>query len=164
MTTATINPVAAPIAMIFSVNDGIIFRALEGLTPEEVWRAPTDRNNAMLWVAGHVVQTRAIVLEQLGEALETGWGEIFNRGATLGDRALYPSREEIEQVMRDVSARLHARLALLDEEHLTRPATLELPDAKTFADQLAFFALHETYHVGQMAYIRKALGYPRLVG
>jgi uncharacterized damage-inducible protein DinB len=32
------------------------------------------------------------------------------------------------------------------------------------ADQLGFFALHDTYHVGQLAYIRKALGYPALVG
>jgi uncharacterized damage-inducible protein DinB len=36
--------------------------------------------------------------------------------------------------------------------------------AMTLAGELAFFAMHDTYHVGQMAYIRKALGYPGLVG
>ena len=36
----------------------------------------------------------------------------------------------------------------------------QLSGAKTVADQLAFFALHDTYHVGQMAYVRKALGCP----
>jgi uncharacterized damage-inducible protein DinB len=164
MTTATTSAVAAPIAMIFSVNDDLVFRALEGLTHEQLWQAPTDRNNAMLWIAGHVVQTRAMVLKMLGEPVDTGWGAVFDRGATIGDADQYPSRDEIERVMRDVSPRLQAKLAALDDEQLAGPATMPLPSAKTVADQLAFFALHDTYHVGQMAYVRKALGYPALAG
>ena len=31
---------------------------------------------------------------------------------------------------------------------------------KTVADELAFFTLHEAYHVGQLSYVRKGLGYP----
>jgi hypothetical protein len=59
MTTATTSAVATPIATIFAINDGLVLPALEGLTDDELWKAPTDRNNAMLWIAGHVVQTRA---------------------------------------------------------------------------------------------------------
>lgn len=65
MSTATKSPVIAPIAMTFLINDDLAFRAVEGLTQEELWRRPTDRNNARLWVAGDVVQTRAMVLGQL---------------------------------------------------------------------------------------------------
>jgi uncharacterized damage-inducible protein DinB len=164
MTTATTSAVAAPVAMIFAINDDLVFRALEGLTHSELWHAPTDRNNPMLWVAGHVVQTRAVVLRLLGEPVETGWGDLFDRGATIGDADRYPSGDEIERVMREVSPRLHAKLASLDDESLARPASMALPRAKTLADELAFFALHDTYHVGQMAYIRKGLGHPALVG
>ena len=164
MTTATTSAVTAPIAMIFSVNDALVSQALDGLTHEELWHAPTDRNNAMLWIAGHVVQTRAMVLQLLGEPVDTGWGSVFDRGATIGEADRYPTRDEIERVMRDISPRLHAKLVSLDDAELAGPATMPLPGAKTIADQLAFFALHDTYHVGQMAYIRKALGYPGLVG
>ena len=72
MTTATSSAVVAPLAMIFAVNDDLVSRALDGLKPEELWHAPTDQNNAMLWIAGHVVQTRATVLKLLGEAVDTG--------------------------------------------------------------------------------------------
>ncbi|MBI3402124.1 MAG: DinB family protein [Acidobacteria bacterium] len=164
MTTATCSAIAAPIAMIFAVNDDLVLRALDGLTHQELCETPTDRNNPMFWVAGHVVQTRAGLLQLLGEPFETGWGDVFDRGASVGEAASYPSRDEIARVMRDVSPRLHARLASLDDDYLARPATMKLPGAKTLADQLAFFALHDSYHVGQMAYIRKALGYPALVG
>jgi len=164
MTTATKRLVIAPIAMTFSTNDNLVFRALDGLTHEELWRAPTGRNNAMLWVAGHVVQTRAIVLEQLGEPFETGWGDLFGRGATVSDANRYPERDEIERKMQDVASRLQTKLASLEDEYLAGPATIELPNVTTMADQLAFFALHDSYHVGQLAYIRKSLGYPGIAG
>ena len=95
MTTATKSTVIAPIAMTFLLNDDLALRALEGLTQEELWRAPTDRNNAMLWVAGHLVQTRAIVLGLLGEPVDTGWGDLFERGATVSEAKRYPERGEI---------------------------------------------------------------------
>lgn len=47
---------------------------------------------------------------------------------------------------------------------LGRPGTAGLPFANTLADELAFFAMHDSYHVGQMAYIRKGLGQPGLAG
>ena len=81
MTTATPSAVAAPIATIFAINDGFVLPAIAGLTHDELWKAPTDRNNGMLWIAGHVVQTRAMILQVLGEPVDTGWGKLFDRGA-----------------------------------------------------------------------------------
>jgi uncharacterized damage-inducible protein DinB len=167
VTSATTSPVAAPIATIFAINDGFVLPALEGLTPDELWTTPTDRNNAMLWIAGHLVQTRAMILQLLGETFETGWGTQFDRGApaaTIADADRYPSHVEIQRTMREITPRLHARLASLDDAYLAGPARLQVPGTKTVSDELAFFALHESYHVGQLVYIRKALGYPGLAG
>ncbi len=72
MTTAT-STASAPIAMIFGSNDYFVLQALEGLTQEELWRSPTEHNNPMLWVAGHVAQTRATVLQMLW--LDGFWDE-----------------------------------------------------------------------------------------
>ena len=164
MTTTTLSAVVAPIAMIFAFNDNYVLRALEGLSNEELKTAPTKRNNSILWVAGHIVQTRATVLQLLGESVDTGWENLFDRGATVSDAKQYPSREDIARVMHEVSPRLHAKLGSLKDEHLTRPANIGVPGIKTFADELAFFALHDSYHIGQMVYIRKGLGYPGLAG
>jgi uncharacterized damage-inducible protein DinB len=150
--------------MIFSFNNHFVLQALEGLSHEELWRAPTSYNNPMLWVAGHVVQTRAMVLQMLGDRVETGWGNLFDRGTKIGDAKQYPSGAEIARVMREVSPRLHDALSTLSDEHLSKPASLPIPGIKTLADELAFFALHDSYHVGQLAYIRKSLGYPGLAG
>jgi uncharacterized damage-inducible protein DinB len=164
MTTATASPLAAPTAMIFSFNEPFVYQALSGLTEDELRRAPSDRNNSMLWVAGHIVQTRAMVLRFLGDPVDTGWGKLFDRGAALVDPAQYPTGDQIERVMRDVSPRLNAKLTSLTDDILTRPATMQVPGTKTVADELAFFALHDSYHVGQLSYIRKSLGYLGLAG
>ena len=66
--------------------------------------------------------------------------------------------------MREVSPKLRGALAAITESELIRPASLPIPGIKTLMDELAFFALHESYHVGQLAYIRKSLGYPGLAG
>jgi hypothetical protein len=64
-----------------------------------------------------------------------------------------------------VNARLFTRLATLTDVDLSRPAQGPVPPAvQTVGDQIAFIALHDAYHVGQLAYVRKALGYPAVVG
>lgn len=164
MTTmnATYCAVAAPIAMIFGINDDLVSRALNGLSESELWHRPTSRNNPMLWLAGHVTETRVKLLQILGETFDTTWGELFDRNATLQEPARYPSVEEIKRVMDEVKGKLYARLEALNEEQLAQPA--KGPGAKTLADQVAGFAFHDSYHVGQMGYVRKALGYPAIAG
>jgi hypothetical protein len=97
MTTTTASALASPTAMIFAFNEPFVYQALNGLTGDELRRAPSDRNNNMLWVAGHIVQTRATVLSFLGDPVDTGWGKLFDRGAALVDAALYPSGDQIER-------------------------------------------------------------------
>jgi uncharacterized damage-inducible protein DinB len=112
-------------------------------------------------------QPQVTILQLLGEPIDTGWGKLFDRGApaaNVADANRYPSRSDIERVLGEITPRLHAKLASLNDAYLAGPARLQVPGTNTVADELAFFALHESYHVGQLAYVRKALGYPRLAG
>jgi len=156
---------AAPMAYIFGINTGLMSRAIDGLTDEQAWTRPTPQTNAMLWIVAHAVSTRASVLKLLGQPIDTGWGSLFGRGTTPGTSDRYPSRDEILRVHQRVAAALDAALAVLSAADLARPAAIiPLPNAKTLSDQLAFFAFHDSYHVGQLGYVRKELGFAGLVG
>ena len=160
---ATRSAVARPIAAIFGVNDDLIAKALDGLNAAELGQRLTDKNNPMLWIAGHIAETRALVVRILGGQIDTPWGELFGRGAALQEAGRYPSVEEIKLLMQEINHKLYARLQALDDEHLAEPAKgMEHP--KTLADQIAFFSMHDSYHVGQMAFVRKGLGHPRIAG
>jgi uncharacterized protein YndB with AHSA1/START domain len=164
-TATTYHPAVAPLAFIFSVNDNLASRSFEKVTEEDLWRRPTDRGNPMLWIFGHMVNTRAGMLKMLGEPFDTGWGDVFDRGAGLRDAASSPTREKIETVSRDVNSKLYSKLGALTDVELAKPATRSpTPAVRTVADQIAFLVMHDTYHVGQLAYVRKALGLPGVAG
>jgi len=58
-----------------------------------------------------------------------------------------------------------ARLKVLTDEELSKPAPFPVPAGdKTQRGAIVFLNFHETYHIGQMAYLRKWLGYSQLVG
>ena len=164
-TATTYHPAVAPLALIFRVNDGLAARSFESVTDEELWRRPTDKSNPMLWIFGHMVNTRAQMLKMFGESFDTGWGDVFDRGAVLHDAARYPTRETVQNVARDVNSRLYAKLSAFTDGELASPATRSFtPAVKTVTDQIAFLVMHDTYHVGQLAYVRKAIGRTGIAG
>jgi uncharacterized protein YndB with AHSA1/START domain len=137
------HPSVKPVAFILAGNDSLADRTFIGVKPEDLWKRPTPQNNSMLWIYAHMAATRV----------------------RMQDAGNYPSREKINEASREVNARLFAKLATVGEAELSREAKgPRPPSAQTVEEQLAFFALHDSYHVGQLAYVRKALGLPGVVG
>jgi uncharacterized protein YndB with AHSA1/START domain len=155
----------APLALIFTINDSLASRSFEKVAPDDLWRRPTDRSNPMLWILGHMISTRAQIPKMFGDSLDTGWGNLFARGASLGSVAGYPSHEVMRAMSNEVNGRLYATLGGLTDADLSRPALrAPTPAIATIADQIAFLVMHDTYHVGQLAYARKALGHKGVAG
>jgi hypothetical protein len=162
---AALHPSVAPLVFIFTTNDAIVARAFDGVTAADRWKQPTPQSNAMLWILGHSVTARNGLLGLLGERLDTGLGDAFGRGVERQDPSAYPPAGQIFEASRLVNERLYPALARLTDEALSRPATRAFtPAVHTLLDQLAFLAMHDTYHVGQLGYARKALGYTNVVG
>jgi uncharacterized protein YndB with AHSA1/START domain len=165
-TANTYHPSVKTAAFILAANDSVADRAFAGVKAEDLWKQPTPQNNSMLWIYAHMAAVRGRLLNALGDSYDPGWGDLFGRGAVLQqDPSAYPSRDRINEVSREVNARLFAKLAALTESEISRPATGPLPPSvQTVGDFIAFIALHDAYHVGQLGYVRKALGLPGVVG
>jgi DinB superfamily len=150
---------------MFKTNTNLVKKATEDIRPKDWFLKPGDGSNHLLWVTGHLVGSRGGVLKALGSDWSTPWGSLFARGATPAPPDQYPSVEEIRNAWGDISVRLAAAIADAPAELLAKPA----PDGKRSIDGkvggvVAFLAYHETYHVGQVCYLRKWLGYGQAVG
>jgi uncharacterized damage-inducible protein DinB len=149
----------------FHANAQGFEKALEGI-PEEQWlEQPGKHSNHLAWIAGHMVIMRALVPKMLGIEWSAPWEQLFARGAELADPQQYPKPAEIRKAWKEVSDKLTASLAKVSDELLSKPLSKEVPslDGK-IGGSIALLSLHETYHLGQLGYLRKLLGHDRAMG
>ena len=155
----------ANIEGMFKTNTDIVKKAFDGILPERWFLRPGDDSNHLMWVAGHLVVHRGAVLKSLGAEWETSWSALFTRGAKLATPEQYPEVDEIRSAWDDVSEKLLTSFAGASADMLAKPAPKGPPsfDGK-ISGLVAFLAFHEAYHVGQVTYLRKWLGYGQSVG
>jgi hypothetical protein len=163
-----VMPVASQIAHAagsFNFNAGLFEKSIEGLTPEEWQKCPGDTSNPMIWIAGHIVWARSRALDFLGTKWSRPWLAQFGRGEKPVDHAQCPSSEEVLLAWQDVKTELNAAMENASEETLCAGCP---PGPPTFDGKLSglisFLALHESYHVGQAAYVRRWLGHGQIAG
>jgi DinB family protein len=153
------------ISLIYKLNNGVVTRTLDGLSDDEVWQSPPGGGNPIGWILGHLAEYRTSLLALLGSPLQTEWQpRLFGRGAVRGDRRVYPPRASIVSTWNATHAAMRDAFAAATAAQLSGPPAIELPGVRTLADQIAFGAFHESYHVGQMGYVRRQLGHSAVVG
>lgn len=150
----------ATIADMFKTNAQAFEKATQGV-PSEKWLVrPGNNSNHLTWIAGHVVVHRAVVAKILGLQWSASWEKLFARGAALVAPEQYPDAAEIQRSFQEVSDKVASALPGVSEEVLREPVPKEQPSLDgTVGGTIALLCLHETLHVGQMAYLRKWLGY-----
>ncbi len=158
------QPALRASAELYEVGNILYPQALAGLSRDELLRQPGD-TNPMVWLAGHLVYCRCAVLRLAGVRREMPWPALFKRGAQLVEESSYPAIGEITELWEEISPVLAKRLEELTEEELGERSPHRFPVRdRSLLGGLSFMAYHESYHIGQMAYLRKWLGYEGLVG
>jgi hypothetical protein len=159
------DAIISAISSLFHTNDVLFHRALDGIDRERLLQRPHDGSNPLIWIAGHAMTSRASLTKMIGEEIENPWAELFKRGATIDSNISYPEIQQIVSLWEGITEKLMARLKSLTDDELLQPSAFPVPTGdKTQRGAIVFLNYHETYHVGQMAYLRKWLGFSQLVG
>jgi uncharacterized damage-inducible protein DinB len=153
------------IQTMFKTNGQLFQRAIQDIPSQEWETRPGKDSNCLLWIAGHVVVSRAAALKTLGGEWSAPWESLFKRGAQLTSPEQYPAPEEIQAAWREVSEKLAAALPKASPDLLAKETQTGSPSLDgTVGGLIGFLCLHETYHMGQLGYVRKSLGYGQTVG
>jgi uncharacterized damage-inducible protein DinB len=155
----------ANVAGMFKFNTDIVGKAIADVEPEHWFHKPGEDSNHLMWALGHLVVHRGRTLNVLGIDWDTPWASLFARGAERVANAEYPSIDEMRNAWKQVSAELSAVLREAPADLLAKEAPKGPPslDGK-LSGTVAFFAFHDTYHTGQISYLRKWLGFGQAVG
>lgn len=149
----------------FHKNTGCFERAVAGLTPEQWLARPNDRSNHITWITGHLLWARHALVTYIGGSWLCPDFAIFARGAKLDPSSAYPEPAALVATWQESDGVLAAALESLTPEALAAPAPPRppTPDGKV-SGFISVLAWHETYHLGQVAYLRSWLGQPGLFG
>ena len=140
-------------------NQWVIKAQTDGLSHDECLLQLPFRGNCLNWVLGHIAVHRDKVLPLLGKesVLDEAAVELYRRGSEpiqQGAEALLLGKllEALDQIQERVAAELgrvspDELAALYDEER-----------GHSVGDRIEFLLWHETYHVGQLEYLRQLAG------
>ena len=155
------RPSAETCADLYTMNFKAIRALCRDLTEDEARRRPDGRQNPALWMVGHVATYRFVALAVLGASSPRGAGleALFGKDVR-SDPASWPALADVLGDL-EVLQPLHVdRIRELGdaafEPLVTTPTGSQLP-------AILFFHFHESYHLGQLGYLRTWLGKTPLV-
>ena len=161
----TLDPRVSPVASQLSTNATLVRRALDGLDAQTAARRPVESGNSLAFLLVHVVDARAYLVGLLGGDASHDWSEMFAAARGIEDMDPVPTPQQLLATFDILSARLEARLGALDAEALDRPSGVSFPTGdESVLGAISFLAFHESYHVGQMALLHRAVGRGSLSG
>ncbi len=131
-------------------------QALDGITEEESIKVALPGLNPVKWVAGHLLNTRLLVLAVLtGQENDPAFARMFGKGSTGSVDASYPAMKEIMERWEATAGKLSVLTELSDEFLLSKPKfQTSIPDETTLGF-VAYMASHESMHLGQISVLRK---------
>jgi uncharacterized damage-inducible protein DinB len=162
-------PVPAAVAQAaeeFRLSNKFMTGLLNGLSPEEWLKRPEGAGNHITWLVGHLIWSRKSVVARLGGSWSAPWLGLFARGEKLDGTAAYPSPDALVGAWKDVTSALERALENATDEQVAQPAAQPGPptaDGK-LSGTVRFMAWHETYHLGQISYVRVLLGHKGMMG
>lgn len=157
------HPSVAPLAAIYELNTDLLLNCLDGLSEEEARHRLAGGGNSIAFLAAHLTDTRHFIANRLGRALHNPLTPYLADAASIDDIRRWPPLSEIQDAWLTVAAHLAAVLEALTAEDLARQNVHRFPLSDSSAlGFLAFLAQHESYHVGQAAFLRRQLGKPAM--
>lgn len=159
------NPRIKLIVDLYNVNQALALKSLGQAKPENLHLRPQGTGNSVYWIFAHITVSRYSLAKALGMNESVMWGGMFELGSEPQDPAGYPSIDEIKAAFLEISDKLKRRFETVTEADLAKEPSFTIPGIeKSTAGILAFMSLHESYHVGQLAYLQRLQGGEKLVG
>ena len=157
------DPRLFPIAEIYRLNTRLFHNCLDGLPDAQARARPSGTTNSAAFVAAHVTDTRFSIAAWLGRPLENPLAQALEGASGIDDVGALPALEVIRLAWDEASGVIAARLDELTDAELSAPSPARFPTGgPTLLGALAFLAQHDSYHVGQLALLRKFAGLPAM--
>ena len=151
------------LANTLRLNTKLFRNCLESLSNEAATVRPSPSTNSASFVAAHLTDSRFFLLRVLGAEAANPLAPYLSTARSIDDVKQMPSLDETLTAWTTASHALRARLETLTAAELDGPTSAPFPAAgQTMLGALTFLVQHDSYHLGQLAYLRKYAGLPAM--
>ena len=148
------------LAALASMNRRLWHNCVLGTEPV-LWSRPLDSVNALGFLAIHLIDSRYFVLKLVGAERANPFTPLLEGASSMADLEEHPGIEPLVAAWEEVSRHLETALLRLTAAELASRAPQRFPNGHpTLAGALDFLLSHESYHIGQMALLRRCFGLP----
>ena len=144
--------------IILNMNERLFINALAGVTDEQAKERISGHNNPLNWLATHTAWARYNMAMLLGKPGDNPYNGMFENFKPFDDTMKFDPLEKIKEEWNKASALLREGFSSVSEEHLASDSPLKSPIGDfTIGGTIAFLAQHESYDIGQIAFLKKYL-------
>jgi len=145
--------------MIFNLNSRLFINSLAGVSEEQAKIRISDHNNPLIWLSVHTVWARYNTCAMLGRPVSNNpYNGLFENFKPFDAAADYGTLENAKAEWEKATALLNEALASVTEEQLASDSPFKSPIGDfSIGGTVTFLAQHESYDIGQMAYMKKYL-------
>ncbi len=159
-------PALEPLHELLQLNSRLLINCLEGVDDETARKRINDRTNNIAFISSHIIDARYFLASYLGIESSNPFKELLEGLNSIEDFTEFPVVKEVLSAWREVSPALSERFESLTEAEIGEKSAQPFPiDDDTVLGGIAFLIQHESYHIGQLGFLRKcfeleAMGYP----
>ena len=144
--------------IILALNERLFINSLAGVTDEMARQRISDHNNPLNWLATHTAWARYNMAALLGKPGNNLYNGMFENFKSFDESMKFDTLDKIKEEWVKATVLLKEGFASVTEEHLAADAPFKNPIGDfTIGGTIAFLAQHESYDIGQMAFLKKFL-------
>lgn len=135
-----------------------IAKISENFIGDEVFFRPYDKVNHLAWEIGHLAFVRNTIIKLLNPSEKLAYFEneraIYSPGTPLQSNERFAPIDVTLEAFQKRGERIVELLPTLTEEYWNTISPFKLPIGETVGQQIWVFFLHESSHLGEIAYLK----------
>ena len=150
----------APLSQIMELNTRLFLNCLCDLDDSVTQKRPNEETNNIAFVALHLLDARYYLCDQVGAPVSNQLKDELASYNSFEDISEFPPLESVRSAWQQAGETLSAGLGKLSETDIAKTISDSFPiEDHTLLGGIAFLLQHESYHIGQLAFMRKFFGY-----
>lgn len=149
-----------PIFNIANLNTKLFLNCLKEVDDKSAYKRFNKITNNLIFIAIHLLDARYYICNYIGAKVKNPLEDELKDVRKIEDMKQLPGLKDIIDLWEKVSNNLESAISKVTNSELAKKSKFKFPvDDNSKLGGISFLIQHESYHIGQLGFLRKSLGF-----